>query len=104
VVPAAAWWKEIVLHAGNYMGERDWTFAFDANGFSGPASRVSTYLLQQLEWTEMPARREGMPSLEALQTLLPKGRRLSWALVLPPARAPPAIAPATRRTTEQQFN
>jgi hypothetical protein len=104
VVPAAAWWKEIVLHAGNYMGEPDWTFAFDANGFSGPASRVSTYLLQQLEWTEMPARREGMPSLEALQTLLPKGRRLSWALVLPPARAPPAMAPATRRTTEQQFN
>ena len=86
-----AWWREIVTHAGTFMSERDWSFAFSANGLTGPSSHVSAYIRQQLEWVTCPARREGAPTVESLSTALSIGRRLSWTLVLPPSPAPRAV-------------
>jgi hypothetical protein len=98
VVSMDAWWRVIATHAGTFMAEKDWSFAFAANGFATPRNRVSAYIMQQLEWEECPPAHEGAPAVDDLNALLPRGRRMPWALVLPPARVQPALGRGTSST------
>ena len=55
---------------------KDWRSAFEANGIAESTIAVSKYILDQLEWAELPAIVAGPPTEEEFKGAWPVSRRV----------------------------
>ena len=68
------WWLEFTSHIHRSMSSQPWAHTFERTGWINGGRQASNYLQRQLEWDTPPHVPDDLPSVAALQDILPRTR------------------------------